>query len=367
VALAKDASPMTARPLGVVVVGAGFGGRIHVPAARAAGLDVVALVGRDRERAARRAARAGVPTALGSLTEALRLPAADIVVIATPPDSHAELAEEAIAAGRHVLVEKPFTTRVDEAARLADAAARAGVVALVGHEFRFAPERVTFGRALRDAVVGAPRLATFVGHSALAAPLDMKAPPWWFDPARGGGWLGASVSHLIDAVRCWLGEFDTVSAVLPMVSGRDGATQAEDTVSARFRMRSGCDGVLQQSASVWGDQVDLVRVAGPTGALTLEGPSVLLADATGTRRLDPVGPPLPVEVAASDDPRHRFTHIELGPAIVQAGVLRDLALGREPGYGAAAPATFTDGLACMRVLDAVRRSAAGDGATVPVS
>ena len=255
-----------------------------------------------------------------------------------------------------------FHLAAEEAARLSDAAEKAGIIALVGHEFRFAPARVTFRQALADGAVGPPRLATFVGHIPLVAPLDMATPPWWFDRDRGGGWLGASVSHLVDAIRTWLGEFDTVSASLPVVSDRDPLTHAEDTAAARFRMRSGCEGILQQSAAVWGDRVETIRVAGPHGTLTLESDSVELADSAGTRTLERFGPPLPVEMEPSDDPRHQFTHIELGPAIVQAGVLRDLALGRPPAYDTMAPATFADGLACMQVLDAIRSSAAKGGA-----
>jgi predicted dehydrogenase len=354
------------RRLGVVVVGTGFGCRVHIPAARAAGLEVSALVGRDREKTERRAGRAEVDVACGSLGEALRLPRTEIVVIASPPATHASLAEEAIAAGRHVLVEKPFTLGAEEAARLSDAAEQAGVVALVGHEFRFAPARVTFRQALANGAVGPPRLATFVGHNPLVASLDMATPPWWFDRERGGGWLGASVSHLVDAIRTWLGEFDTVSASLPVVSDRDPLTHAEDTAAARFRMRSGCEGILQQSAAVWGDRVEATRVAGPHGTLTLDGDVVRLADSAGIRMLERAGPPLPVEMEPSDDPRHQFTHIELGPAIVQAGVLRDLALGRTPTYDTVPPATFADGLACMQVLDAIRASAANGGTTVAV-
>lgn len=352
--------------LGVVVVGTGFGCRVHVPAAQAAGLDVVALVGRDAEKTARRAARSGIDKPCGSLKDALQLPHSDLVVIATSPGTHAELAHEAIAAGRHVLVEKPFTLSAPQAARLKDAAERAGVVALVGHEFRFAPERVTFRHAVAQGLVGPPRIATFVGHLSLVAPLDMRAPQWWFDRKAGGGWLGASVSHLVDAIRTWLGEFERVSAVLPMVSGRDREANAEDTAAASFRMRSGCDGVLQQSAAVWGDRVEVMRVAGPLGTLTLEGDSVRLADAGGTRVLDRVGPASPVELEPSDDPRHRFTHIELGPATVQAAVWRDLVMGKRPDYGDAAPATFADGLACMQVLDAIRQSAGAGGAVVSI-
>lgn len=354
------------KQLGVVVVGTGFGCRVHVPAARGAGLDVAAVVGRDRERTERRAAKVGVGTVCTSLSEALKLPNADIVVISTPPTTHADLADEAIAAGRHVLVEKPFTTNATEARRIADAATKAGVTALVGHEFRFARERVTMRQAIRDGLVGEPRLVTLVGHSSFAAPLDVSLPRWWFDPALGGGWLGAAVSHIVDATRCWLGDFASVSAVLPMASDRDIATQAEDTVSARFTLTNGCEGVMQQSAGTWGESVNVMRVAGPKGTVSIGVDGVRFGGPDGNYPLPYAGPPSAVELEESDDPRHRFTHLELAPAIVQAGILRDLAQGKAPEYDIVPPATFADGVACMDVLDAMRESSRLGGATITI-
>src|SRR5436190_14033835 len=97
-------------PLGIAVVGRRFGTRVQVPALRAAGFEVLALVGRDRERTAYKAGNLGIPNACGSLAEALGVPGVDAVAIATPPDTHFALAFEAVKAGRHVLCEKPFTT-----------------------------------------------------------------------------------------------------------------------------------------------------------------------------------------------------------------------------------------------------------------
>ena len=357
---------MAERRPGVVIVGTGHGCRVHVPAFRNAGMDVVALVGRNAERTARRAQRAGVGASTASLEEALRLPGGEVVVISTPPDTHAALTEEAITAGRHVLVEKPFTSNADEARQLQSLARQAGVVALVGHEFRFDPARITLRHAVADGLVGPPRLATLVGHSAFAASLDLRMPSWWFDRSRGGGWLGAAVSHLIDATRWWLGEFESVSANLPMVSGRDPVGLAEDTVSARFRMRSGCEGVMQQSASVWGRGLNLVRVAGPDGTAELVDGGVRLSAPDRERLLDPVGPPPLVEVEEGSDPRNPFSHVELPPATTQAAVLGDLIAGRRPHHPGLEPAGFTDGVACMEVIDAMRRSAADGGAVVSV-
>jgi predicted dehydrogenase len=109
---------------GAAVVGTAFGARVHVPALRAAGFNVVALVGTDVERTARRAARVGVEHACTSLHEALALPRVDVVTIAAPPASHASLALEALEAGRHVICEKPFTLDAAEAATVLAAARR---------------------------------------------------------------------------------------------------------------------------------------------------------------------------------------------------------------------------------------------------
>ena len=107
------------------MVGTSFGARIHVPALRRAGFEVAALVGRDAERTRRRAERLGAGRPCTSLAEALA-EGVDAVSVAAPPAAHASLAGEALDAGCHVLVEKPFTLDVAEAEHLVTAAAAAG-------------------------------------------------------------------------------------------------------------------------------------------------------------------------------------------------------------------------------------------------
>jgi predicted dehydrogenase len=349
---------------GAVVVGTGFGCRVHVPALRAAGFDVVALVGRDPERTARRAERAGVSNACTSLEEALSLPDVAAVTIATPPSTHAALAIAAARAGRHVLCEKPFALDAGEAAAMLGVASDAGVGHLVGHEFRWAPERAVVARAIADGMIGEPRFASLVSVVGLVADLDAKLPGWWFDVASGGGWLGASGSHVIDQVRVWLGEFESLSATLSVVSPR--AAVADDTFTIRFRTRSGVDGVLQQTAAGWGPMRGLTTVAGTEGTVWIDGDTAWIADRAGARPLE-VPPELrpPGAPAESDDPRHRFTHLELGPYTRLCEALR-CAVDGAPSPDAVPVPTFADGLAEMQVLDAVRQSAAAGGALVMI-
>ena len=324
---------------GAIVIGTGFGARVHVPALQAAGFDVVALLGRDPDKTARRAARLGVPASC-DVDGLLARPDVAAVSIATPPATHAPLAIAAARAGKHVLCEKPFALDVAEAETMLAAAEEAGVTHLIGHEFR---------------------LATLVQFVALVPDPAARTPDWWFDVGAGGGWLGASGSHVIDQVRAWLGDFAEVSARLPVVSDR--VDVAEDTFVVRFRLRSGVDGVLAQTAGAWGPMTGVTRVVGTRGSAWIDGGDAWLADADGTHRLDvPADLSLPAP-EESTDPRHRFTHLELGPFTRLGEALRAGVEGR-PGASPVPLATFADGVAAMRTMDAIRASARADGALV---
>lgn len=337
---------------------------MHVPALRAAGFEVAALVGQDAERTARRAARLEIPHALVSFDEAIALPGVAAATIAVPPSAHRWLVTAAVRAGKHVICEKPFALNLTEARNMVAEASKAGVTALLGHEFRWAPERAVVGQAIAAGRIGTPRLATLVQYMPLVADPETPVPKWWFDPAMGGGWLNASGSHLVDQVRTWLGEFATLSAMLDVVSDRE--VRAEDSFTIRARMRSDCEVVLQQTAGAWGAPAGLTRVAGTEGTLWVENGVVWLANRAGVVEL-PVPPELalPVVAAKSDDPSEQFTHLELAPYTRLCEVLMRAVLG-EPLRSAVPVPTFADGLAGTQVLDAIRASAVQGGARVSV-
>jgi len=346
-------------------VGTGFGCLTHVRALRAAGFEVRALVGRDGVRTAARAERWAVPLALTSLDEALALPGVEAVTVATPPDTHGALVARVVAAGKHVLCEKPFARDAAEARRMLEAAEEAGVVHLLGAEFRWATGQALAARAIADGAIGEPRLALLVLEIPLLADPGAEVPDWWSDRARGGGWLGAHASHGIDQVRSTLGEFAGVSAGLPSVTVRDWT--AEDSYLVHFRLRNGTEGVLQSSAADRGPLVMLTRFIGTSGTLWLEGDRVKVSDATGTRTLevpadlrrDPPEPPPSDLLVTAYDLLHA-TGIDLGPYTALARAFRALIAGDEVPADPR-PATFADGVALTEVLDAIRRSAETGG------
>jgi predicted dehydrogenase len=352
-----------AQPLPAIVVGSGFGTRIHVPALRAAGFEVRGLVGTDPDRTARRAARKDIPQAYTDLETAIRDTGAVAVTVATPPATHKDVTVAAIRQGCHVICEKPFATDSNEAREMLQAAEMAGVVHLVGNEFRWSPERNVVIRAIADGLIGEPRMITFLNYNSLVADPNAKMPRWWFDRDAGGGWLGAQGSHLIDQLRTWCGDVSSLSATMSSIAGRDGG--AEDSYSVRFQMVNGADGVMQQTAGAWGAGGGMTRLAGTSGTLWVEGDAVWLADQDGSRQL-PVPPEFEIpEPTATFDPRELFSRIEIGPYTKLCEHFRERIQGRE-GDPSVVAATFADGLAATEVMDAIRHSAANDGALIKV-
>ncbi len=124
--------------LSVAVVGCGYWGSKHVRVLHSTdGVDRVVLVDAQEERLTQ-LSRA-FPSALRFTTLREALPHIDAVVVATPPSTHVPVALEAIAAGKHVLVEKPLATTSAGARSLIEAAEQAGVTLMVGHTFEYNP------------------------------------------------------------------------------------------------------------------------------------------------------------------------------------------------------------------------------------
>lgn len=343
-----------------IVVGTGFGCRIHVPALRAAGFDVVGLVATRPDRLERKALEAGIPAWFTDLDQAIDTTGAKVVTVATTPATHAAIARRAIARGCHVLCEKPFAFDATEGKALLDAAEAAGVVHMVAHEFRWQPDRALFGRAIAEGMIGEPRFLVLDQFIPFCADPEARLPKWWFDKDAGGGWLGAGGSHLIDQIRAWLGDFHSLSANLMVVSDREDV--ADDSYSMRFQLKNGVEGSMQQSAGAWGPMTSLWRCAGSKGTVWVEGGKVMVADKAGTREL-----PLPDDLklpppppAADPNSSNRLSHLELGPFTRLCEAMLAAIEKREAASPVAAP-TFRDGLASMQVMDAMRASASRGG------
>ncbi|AZI56929.1 gfo/Idh/MocA family oxidoreductase [Nakamurella antarctica] len=137
-AVAPPALSEQARQLGIGVVGCGSIVRAaHLPAYRKAGLNVVAVVDRDEARSAGVAEQFGIGRTYASVAEMLANPAIAVLDIAVDPESQADIAAAAIARGKHLLCQKPFSESFSTATTLVERAESAGVLLAVNQQMRW--------------------------------------------------------------------------------------------------------------------------------------------------------------------------------------------------------------------------------------
>ena len=178
---------------------------------------MVAVCGRDAARVAAAAGKLGWDEAVTDWRALIERDDIDLIDICTPGDSHAEIALAALAAGKHVLCEKPLANTVEEARTMAEAAAEArtrGVRAMCGFNYRRVP-----GVALMRRLVDSGRLGT-IRHVRAVYLQDWISDPqfplvWRLQRDRAGsGALGDVGSHIVDLTQYVTGQSVTgVSAL----------------------------------------------------------------------------------------------------------------------------------------------------------
>ncbi len=357
----------TKRKIGVI--GVGFGAQVYVPGLQSEGWDVAALCSRSRDKAAKVAEAAGIRDVHTDPMELIRRDDLAAVAIATPPSSHRALAVAALKAGKHVLCEKPFALDTREAAAMRDAAEASGRTAMIGHEFRYTPQRAYIKELVAEGYIGKFQLCTielFLDRYVTPQPRPLT---WAASKAEGGGILGALGSHYIDGLRHWFGEVASVSGHLAMLRPdlMDAATnrivksETDDTFVFTLEFRNGGIATMVSSFAATPARGARIVVMGDNGTLIAEqtGPNPTENGVVVGSR---AGSPLqaletPAKFTPFTDARdHRLMAFRL--------LARDFAAGIEKGTSPAP--NFTDGLRCQEVLDAVRESSA-TGRTVKLT
>jgi predicted dehydrogenase len=179
------------------IVGAGFGVTSHLPALTAhPRFEVVALA--SPKSAARIAAERGIPHAFGSCAEMLAGCELDAVTVASPPHAHLDDVLAVLAAGKHVVCEKPFALDVEAARAMLAASQRARTACGVAHEFRFVPQAQALRELVANHHLDPLRNVEITQLRRMLHRDETRRRSWWFERRRGGGLAGALLSHLID-------------------------------------------------------------------------------------------------------------------------------------------------------------------------
>lgn len=184
--------------VGAAVIGTGFIGTVHVEALRRIGVDVRGVLGSTPERGAARAAALGVPGAYPSLDALLGDPRVEVVHVTSPNDLHVSQALAVLAAGKHVICEKPLAMTAQESARLVDEAARSGLVNATNFNIRYYPLNQHAHELVAGGDLGDVRLVT--GHYFQDWLLLETDWNWRLQPERGGALraVGDIGSHWLD-------------------------------------------------------------------------------------------------------------------------------------------------------------------------
>jgi predicted dehydrogenase len=189
--------------IGSAVIGTGFIGTVHVEALRRIGVQVRGVLGSSADRTEAAAATLGVPRAYPSLDALLDDPAVDVVHVASPNDLHVPQAKQVLAAGRHVVCEKPLAMTAVESGELAALAATGDRVAAVNFNIRFYPVNQHAHDLVAGGELGDVRLVTgryFQDWLLLESDWN-----WRLQPERGGTLraVGDIGSHWFD-LTTWL-------------------------------------------------------------------------------------------------------------------------------------------------------------------
>lgn len=367
----------TVEEIGVGLVGTAFMGAAHSQAWRTVNrvfdlplyANRTAICGRDPARTAAAADRLGWSSAVTDWRALLDRDDIGLIDICTPGDSHAEIALAALAAGKHVLCEKPLANSVADAEAMVAAAQAAGTVAMCGFTYRRVPALALAARMVAAGRIGTIRQVR--AHYLQDWLADPAAPMTWRLRAEtaGFGALGDLGAHVVDLTRYLTGlEFDSVTALTdtfvprrPVAPGSstDEQVTVDDAALFLVRLSGGAVGTFEATRYATGRRNGLrIELNGTAGTLAFDlerlnelefHDGTLPAAEQGFTRIlvtEPEHPYLSAWWPAGHllGYEHAFTH--------QArDLLAGIAEGRSPA------ATFADGLAAQRVLDAVARSA----------
>ncbi len=382
-------TPSDVSPLGVALVGHSFMGKAHSNAwrnVRAFYPDVPpvaqrVLVGRDQERTSAAASQYGWDEVVTDWRSVLERDDIHIVDVCTPGHLHAEISLAALAAGKHVLVEKPLANSVAEAEAMTSAgevATASGVFSAVGFNYRRVPALALARRLVAGGRIGVVRHARISYLQDWLA--DAEAPMTWRlrRETAGSGVIGDLASHAVDQLGFLLGQRVTAVGghLTTFVDERPGESGPErvtvdDAAWATLRTDDGVIASLEVSRMATGRKNALqIELFGSLGSIAFDLQS--LNELRVYDAHDRAGTTLTVGDASVlvTEPEHPYLAAWWPPGHVlgwdhtftnqAADFLTAIATGTPP-----AP-SFADGLAVQRVLAAIEESAAQDGRTVSV-
>jgi myo-inositol 2-dehydrogenase / D-chiro-inositol 1-dehydrogenase len=183
-----------------------------------------------------------------SIEDLARRPDVEVIDIVLPNHLHESAALAAIRQGKHVLLEKPMSTSIDSCDRILEAARKAGVRLLIGHEMRFSPLYATVRRVIESGRLGEPR---YILMDLWRRPYRSGSGGWRLDPGRVGNWILEEPVHFFDAAAWYLDRYGEPAAVYAWGNRREPeaarASGVNDNFTATIQYANGAYALISQS------------------------------------------------------------------------------------------------------------------------
>ena len=273
------------RPLHLAFLGCGFITGVHSRHLKGFKTSIVcSYASRDRVRAEEYCRRFGGAAGYGDYAAAIDDPRVDAVVVAVPPSFHLDLTLRALAAGKHVLVEKPAFARLDDYTTAIDARNKTGRVVLVGENDHYKPLAVVLRKLVAEGAIGEMVFA----HFTTIAKRLKAADDWRNDESMAGGdaffeegihWLHIAGSLGPSIV--------SIDGYRPSVS-REGPDRRAKSMMVAFRYDNDAVGSLYYSREIPSlfRGLRLSKLYGRRGVITFESNGLFVfARGTGVPRL----------------------------------------------------------------------------------
>jgi predicted dehydrogenase len=303
------------------------------PASRVPGAVVTAVAARDPHRAAAFAAKHGITRVHTSYDALIDDPEIDVVYNPLPNGLHAQWTLRALAAGKHVLCEKPFTANEAEAVTVADAAERSGLVVMEAFHYRYHALAERMRTIAHDGTIGDVRSV----RTWLCFPLPKFSDIRFSYPLGGGASMDCC--YPVHALRLLgPGEPEVVSAQAKVLRSAKAGGPIDRAMTAHYRFPGGATG--RTEASMWSHR--LLRIS---------------AHVDGTRGrlrvLNFVAPQIYNRLALTVDGKTTRERVKGEPSY-DAQLRAFVAAVRD---GAPFPTTPRDAVVTMRLIDDIYRAA----------
>lgn len=353
--------------IGVAVIGFGLAGRVfHAPFVNAVpGLRLEAIVQRKGDEAAKAYPRARI---LRSFDEAISDPSIQLIVVATPNETHFDLAKRALLAGKHVVIDKPFCATSVEARELIWIASDKKLIVAPYHNRRWDGDFKTVRKLLEAGDLG--RLVTYESHFDRFRPLPREGT--WKESANdANGMLFDLGPHLVDQATALFGAPEAITASVRRDRDTTGIEDAFDITLLYPRLQAMC-----RATMVAAEPAPRFLLHGTKGSFRKYGVDPQEPALVAGQTVPPVGDPR--EWLA--EPKEAWGTLTTAPDVANPGVLdkttvktelgdyRDFYTNVRDAILGTAPLTVSaeDGYRVIRLLELARQSSA-EGRTISVN